>query len=329
MYKFLLSLCLYSILSGINIINAQTNLKDFPIDTSYTVYSAFQKLIKDYPYIKIVSTAPSEKIKTKENIIYTKYSERELHIDIFEPLREKNTYSPAVILIHGGGWRSGSKSMMHPLAEKLAENGYIAVAVEYRLSPEAKFPAAIYDLKSSVRWLKQNADEYKVDTNRVAILGCSAGGTLAAFTGVTNNNPKFEVKYDTLNISSNVNAIIDIDGILDFTDPAEGGKDNDPEKPSSGKLWFGSSFKENPEMWIEASPLNYFNGKTPPVIFINSSQERFHAGRDEAIEKLQSFNVYFELHTIRDSPHTFWLFDPWFNETSELVLHFLDKIFVN
>ncbi|PKL81433.1 MAG: pectin esterase, partial [Ignavibacteriae bacterium HGW-Ignavibacteriae-3] len=126
---------------------------------------------------------------------------------------------------------------------------------------------------------------------------------------------------------SEVQAVINIDGILDFTDPAESGKDNDPDKPSDGKLWLGYSFKEKPEIWIEASPLNYVNDKTPPFAFINSSVERFHAGRDEFVEKLNNFNTYSETHTIPNTPHTFWLFHPWFEKTLQYILSFLEKAF--
>ncbi len=299
---------------------------DFPRDTSYTVFSTYQKLIESYPFIKIVNIELPEDVALKGNIVYTTYKERELHLDLFRSISQ-NIASPAVILIHGGGWRSGDKSMMHPLAIKLAENGFIAVAVEYRLSPEAKYPAAIYDLKSSLRWLKENAEKYNIDTNKIAVLGCSAGGTLAALLGSTNGNNKFEGLENYLIHTSNVNAIIDIDGIIDFTHPAESGKDNDPQKPSAGKLWFGESFKENPELWFEASPLNYIDNKTPPTIFINSSEERFHAGRDEAIQKLKLYNTYYEIHTIKDTPHSFWLFEPWFTKTNKLILDFLNKVF--
>jgi len=299
---------------------------DFPRDTSYTVFSTYQKLIESYPFIKIVNIELPEDVALERNIVYTTYKERELHLDLFQSISQ-NIASPAVILIHGGGWRSGDKSMMHPIAIKLAENGFIAVAVEYRLSPEAKYPAAIYDLKSSLRWLKENAEKYNIDTNKIAVLGCSAGGTLAALLGSTNGNNKFEGLENYLIHTSNVNAIIDIDGIIDFTHPAESGKDNDPQKPSAGKLWFGESFKENPELWFEASPLNYIDNKTPPTIFINSSEERFHAGRDEAIQKLQLYNTYYEIHTIKDTPHSFWLFEPWFTKTNKLILDFLNKVF--
>ncbi len=305
----------------------KSDTNDFPIDTSYTIYSTYQKLIESYPFIKIVDIELPESVTLKNNIVYASYNKRDLHLDLFQPEKKGNILRSAVILIHGGGWKSGDKSMMHPIAIRLAEKGFVAASVEYRLSPEAKYPAAIYDLKSSVRWLKDNAENYNIDTNKIVVLGCSAGGTLAVLLGSTNGNEKFEGQEKKLNHISNVNAIIDIDGIIDFTHPAESGKDNDLQKPSAGKLWFGESFKENPQLWIEASPLNYINEKTPPIMFINSSEERFHAGRDEAIQKLKVHNTYYEVHTIPETPHSFWFFEPWFIKTCDLILDFLNKIF--
>ena len=306
---------------------SEDETNNFPKDTSYTVYSIYEKLLNDYPFIKIKRTEIPASIVFEENIIYKSYENRKLHLDLFHPLNKDYQSFPAVMLIHGGGWKSGDKSIVHPMAVKLAENGFVAITVEYRLSPEVKFPAAIFDLKSAVRWLKSNAEKYNIDTNKIAVLGCSAGGTLAALVGATNNSIKLELYSESNIYSSIVQAIIDIDGVIAMTDPAESGKDSDPEKPSAGKLWLGSSYTDNPQLWIDASPLTYINEQTPPILFVNSSIERFHAGRDKSIQILIDHNIYYEVHTIPNTPHSFWLFEPWFEETSELVINFLKKIF--
>ena len=313
---FLILLCLVSYF-----LNAQDNI--LQRDTSFTVYSAFEKESKKYPFIKIVKPELPQGVVAEWNVVYKSYKERQLHLDIFRP-ENRNKY-PAVLLIHGGGWSSGNKSHLVPLAQKLASHGYVTASAEYRLSPEAKYPAAIYDIKSAVRWLRANAGNYNIDTNKIAILGCSAGGHLAALVGTTNGLFEFEGKAGNIDHSSYVQAIVDIDGVLDFTDPNESGKDNDPLKPSAGKKWLGYSYKDNPDIWIEVSPLTYVGKDTPPIGFINSSLERFHAGRDEMIEILKKYKIYYEVYTIPDTPHPFWLFHPWFQQTFEFVISFLDK----
>jgi pectinesterase len=218
--------------------------------------------------------------------------------------------------------------MEAPGAQHLASNGFAAATVEYRLSPEAKYPSAIYDIKAAIRWIRANAENYNIDSAKIAVYGCSAGGHLAALIGSTNGIKKFEGAGGNPSHSSDVQAVIDIDGVLNFTDPAESGKDLDSLKPSGGKLWLGYSYKENPSIWIEASPLTYAGPQNPPILFINSSNARFHAGREEFIEKLNKSGIYSEVHTIPDTPHTFWLFHPWFDQTAHHIIKFLNRIFI-
>jgi acetyl esterase/lipase len=307
---------------------AQINNQDQHIfrDTSFTIFSAYEKEIKKFPFIEIAESHLSEDILIDSNVVYTSYGNRQLRLDILYPRDSSQNY-PVVMLVHGGGWRSGDKSQQLSMAQAIASAGFIAATVEYRLSPEALYPAAIYDLKSAVRWMRANSIKYNIDTNRIAILGCSSGGHLASMLGATNFNLKIEGAGNYLSHSSNVQAVINIDGILDFTDPAESGKDQDPEKPSVGKLWFGYSYKEKPAIWSEASPINYVDENTPPFLFINSSIDRFHAGREILIEKLNKYQTYSEIHTIPDTPHSFWFFHPWFKPMIKIVIEFLNKIF--
>jgi pectinesterase len=300
----------------------------YPRDTSFTVYSAWQKIRKEFPDAKPVFATESADVNVLRNITYRTTGTRNLCLDIFSPSAKSNQTKPAVLLIHGGGWRSGDRSQCDATAQRLAEAGYVAVPVEYRLSPEAKYPAGVYDLKEAVKFLKFFAKLYSIDTSRIAAMGWSAGATLAALLGTTGNHPLFDDPASAFpNISTQINSIVNCDGILDFTDPAESGKDNDPAKPSAGAYWFGGTFKEIPQKWIEASPLVYADGKTPAVLFVNSSQPRYHAGRDEFISKLKQFGTCSEVHTIENTPHTFWLFDPWFDPAMEYILAFLDKVF--
>ncbi len=304
----------------------KTNV-DFPRDTTFTVWSSWQKIRKDFPDATPVKEFRDKKIREERNVIYYKLSQRELHADLFFPQKKSKKKIPAVILIHGGGWASGNKSQQVPIAQKLAENGYFAVAAEYRLSPEAKYPAGLIDLKTLVKWIKINAAVYGIDTSKIATLGCSSGATMACFLGVTPDHPKFPSHPLNEKASDKVQAIVNIDGIVDFTDAAESGKDNDPAKPSAGTRWLGFTYKQNPEIWREASPLFYADKNTPPTLFINSALPRFHAGRDAWTEILKKNNIYNDVYTIENTPHPFWLFHPWFDETWPLVVKFLDKVF--
>ncbi len=293
-------------------------------DSSYTVYGSFQKELIKFPFIKIAEKNINGNVREEHNLVYKTIGNRNLKLDIFIP-DENEKQIPIVIFIHGGGWRSGDKSFQHPLANEIASKGFLCAAVEYRLSPEAGYPAAVQDIKSAIKWLKKNSAVYNADSSKVTLLGCSSGGHLAALCGVTNNLPIFEPHDFLTDISSKVNAVIDIDGILDFTHPAESEKDTSDLYPSVGKLWLGASFEENPKLWIEASPINYINESSPEFLFINSSIERFHAGRDSAVVLFEQYRINYKIETLPDTPHTFWLFDPWFESTVNIIIDFLKK----
>ena len=249
-------------------------------------------------------------------------------MDIFIPNKDEKTERPAVLMIHGGGWRSGNKSHLVPLAQKLAVDGYVTATVESRLSAEALYPAGIYDLKEAIRFLKQNHLLYGIDTTRIAVLGCSSGATLASLLGTTAGMSKFDDPGTVFpGYSAQVQAIVNMDGIVDFTDPNESGKDNNPARPSAGAMWFGGTYQEVPQKWREASAINYVGKDTPPTLYVNSSLERFHAGRDSFLKVVKNNHIYYEVHTIPNTPHPYWLFYPWFDEAHGYVLDFLNKVF--
>lgn len=286
---------------------------EIPKDTSYTSYQTYIKIRKKFPDIKLVEPINSSQLECIEQVVYTeikiKNVSRKLHLDVFRP--NDNKIYPALIMIHGGGWRSGNKSMEKPMAQRTALKGYVTIPVEYRLSLEAKCPAAVNDIKAAIRWVKVNAKEYGIDTSKIAIEGESAGGQLAALVAMTD-------------CYSTIKALIDVDGVVDFLAP---NSLNSPQKPDSpGSFWLGGTFEENPLNWKNASAIYYVNKKSPPVLFITSAQPRFHAGRDEMIDLLNQNGVYSESYSIPDTPHSFWLFDPWFDPTKNYITTFLQKI---
>ena len=298
-------------------------------DTSFTLASTAAKIAKEYPHARVVYPQLPDGVVAKENLVYAEYGNRALALDLFMPENSAQGLYPAVVLIHGGGWRSGDRSQNVPIAQQLAANGYVAVTIEYRLSLEARYPAAVHDVKAAIRWLRANAKRYAVDPTTIAVMGFSAGGHLAAFVGTTNGELQFEGDGGNATESSSVQAVVDVDGILDFTHPAESGKDTMPGKPSVGAVWLGATYKENPEIWIDASPLTHAGKSTPPIAFINSSLDRFHAGRGAFIKKLKPFGTYTEIHTIPNTPHPFWFFDPWFEPTCKYTIAFLDRVLKN
>jgi len=317
---------------GVLVVVAQVQLaaQAIPRDTTYTVNSTYKKLLKEYPAIKPVKPFSMKGIREEKDQVYlslraTPYGDRDLHVDVFYPSK-KGKY-PALLLIHGGGWRSGNKSMNTPMAQQLAARGFVVISAEYRLSLEAKYPAAIHDLKAAIRWMRANAKKYRIDSDRIAVGGASAGGQLASLIGATNGIEFFEGTAGNTSASSEVQAVIDMDGLLDFTSEANLAVKRNEN--SADVFWLQGSYDQIPERWKEASALTWVNQKTPPFLFINSSQTRFHGGCNEMDEKLRSFGIYSEVQKLEGSPHSYWLFDPWFESTVKYMEVFLRKVFTN
>lgn len=108
--------------------------------------------------------------------------------------------------------------------------------------------------------------------------------------------------------SSSVQAVVDIDGVLNFMAPRSLNKERSPDSPDV--QWLGGTFYEKPEIWKEASPIYWVNEKSPPVLFLNSGFPRFHAGQDEMIGMLMEYGIYHEQYKIDVKVHPFWLFHP-------------------
>lgn len=284
----------------------------------YTIESTYQKLKKHYDFITPIQPLVSNKIVAKENITYKKTKKEKLKLDIYLPNdKTKKTY-PAVLLIHGGGWLTGQKENERIMAQHLALNGYVAVTASYRLGLVAPYPAAVMDLKDAIRWMRKHAKKYYINPTKFAVLGASAGGQLATLIGVTPNSAIYGTDKT---VSNEVQAIVNIDGITSFIHPEA---DAEGEMAS---IWLNGSRQENWKNWKEASPLEYVNKNTPPTLFINSAQQRFHAGRDDMIAILNKYNIYNEVHTIADTPHSFWLMHPWFETTLSYTVTFLNRVF--
>ncbi|WP_316783890.1 alpha/beta hydrolase [Pedobacter frigiditerrae] len=294
-------------------------------DTSYNTQRDFRNNIKKYPFIKLVVEQQMPNVTEKRNLAYAKIGDRKLLIDAFLPKSKSKT--AAVLIVHGGGWRSGDRSQHIPLAQHLAAKGMASFTVEYRLSTEAFYPASVFDVKSAVRWLKANAKQFNVDTNKIAILGFSAGGQLASLVGVTENVKKLEGDIGSFKYSSKVNAVIDIDGTLSFVHPESWELQNINTNKGASAMWLGYAGNERLDLWKEASPFTYANENKVPFLFLNSAVERMHAGRDDFKKLMDKKGIYTEIVSFKDSPHSFCLYQPWFDLTVNHITSFLEKVF--
>ena len=312
---------------------SSAKVPEIPRDTSFTTYSTDRKVRKYHPEATLAQSELPAGVREYRDVVYstlpkTPYGRRDLHVDIFRPDDDK-TY-PALLMIHGGGWNSGNKSLQVPMAQQIASKGYVTIPVEYRLIPEALYPAGLHDVKTAIRWAREHAAEYGIDPERIAVSGCSAGAQLATLAGVTNGSKRHEGKGQWRKTSSDVQAVISMDGIATFVSESNIADAVDRfekkgELPVNAK-WLGGLYKDSPENWKEASALLWITPKSAPVCFINSGLPRYSDGRDELVQIYDSLGIYTERHRIPVDVHPFWFFHPWFETTVERAVGFLDRV---
>lgn len=206
-----------------------------------------------------------------ETIVFAKIGDRELALDLHRP--EKTEKAPLIVYVHGGAWRSGSREQM-PLGD-LVRAGVAIASVDYRLSPEAPFPANVHDIKAAIRFLRAHAEKWSLATDRIAIAGSSAGGHLAALVGLTNGHPELEGKIgDHPNQKSDIAAVVSFYGASNLTtilsqSTAHGLKVRVPTLT----LLFGGPVEEKTALARLASPVFHIDRADPPVLLIHGDQD--------------------------------------------------------
>ena len=262
-------------------VGASAKVTDVPRDTSFTVWSTDVKVRKKHPEVRLMRPLLSPGVKAYKNVVYTHLDEtpfgpRDLHVDVFRP--DNDSIYPALIMVHGGGWNSGDRSLQMPMAQRIARAGYVTIPVEYRLIPEAVYPAGLHDIKTVVRWARKHAADYGIDPDRIAVSGCSAGAQLATLVGVTNGSERHEGSGQWSDVSSDVQAIVSIDGVATFVSP-ENIADSEEYLKKRGYYhvnakWLGGIYKESSDNWNEASAVKWVTPASAPVCFINRGLPR-------------------------------------------------------
>ena len=279
------------------------------------------------------SLAPAaDPISVERDIQYAVHDGEKMLLDIAKP--KAPGPHPAVVCLHGGAWKFGKKDHLSKtsryldvefgtgrksLIEWLAGEGYVAVSVGYRLMPKHRFPAPVEDAKTAVRFLRANAAKFDIDPDRIGTIGYSAGGHIAALVGTTTTEAGFE---GTLyrEQTSQVKCVVDFFGPTDLTlyTEAEG------IESAIFKPLLGARFRDNPELYRKASPIEHVTKDAPPFLILHGTadilvpiihSERFH-------KKLLDAGVRSEMATLPGEGHG-WTGDVAV-KTMGLVTKFLD-----
>ena len=226
---------------------------------------------------------------------------------------------PAILYLHSGAWFQGMQTEFQRQAAHMATKGFVGATIQYRLIPEAYFPAQVQDSKAAVRWLRANASTYRIDTDRIGAAGGSAGGYLAAMLGTTPHIAEFEGSGGNLGFSSRVQAAAAFAGLFDF-----------PAMRSDFFIgdFLRASYGENPELWAKASPSTYVGPESAPFLFLHGTADQGVPYRQSVnmMDALKAAGVSAEIFPAEGAGHPFYWSDPWFQPTLEAIEEFFTRI---
>ena len=259
-------------------------------------------------------TPPGFTLVTKEVAVYPEHT---VTLTLYVP--DKPGAYPAILDIHGGGWKARQIDSDRPMMERLAARGFVTGIVAYRLAQEAKYPAALHDCKAAVRYLRAHAAELKIDPARIGVMGGSAGGQLSGLLAMTTGKPEFEGEGPNKEQSSAVKAAIVMAATQDFTAA------NLQKTSDAVAAFVGATLVEKPALFAEISPITHVRPGVPPIIFIEGEKDTLKVGRAEMQEKLRALGIETALHTLKNAPHPFWMSQPWCDETVEIAAAFFKK----
>ncbi len=247
------------------------------------------------------------------SITYRRTEGRRALLDLYVPAgRTPLEGRPAIVAIHGGGWCGGSRRDYGRQVVRLTRYGYVVVAVDYRLSRpgEPSWPGNLEDVREAVRWLRRHADEYGVDPDRIAAMGASAGGHLAALLGTCSDDPEARVS-----------------AVVDFYGPTDLLAISGPTRMVGGPidLLLGDLPERRPTRAAMASPVWHVTADDPPMLLIHGQRDRL-VPPDQSRRLAQALaraGVRHRLIVLEDEAHNFHLNARSRDDLCLVVLEFL------
>jgi pectinesterase len=244
-------------------------------------------------------------VKVERDLVYARYGDREVKLDLYLPKQPAAAKIPCIVVIHGGGWRSGDKTRFAAQAAYLADQGFAAACIGYRLLPEVTFPAPIVDCKAAVRWVRANAKKHGLDPDRIGATGGSAGGHLTAMLATSHQEKKLEGEGGHASFSSRIQAAVAMATPADLARLGE-------------RAGFDS------KLAALVSPVTYVDRQTAPMLLLHSDTDRTvpYAQSELLLRKLQENGVPAELVKIPNAPHAFWNGEQWFGDVMTRTTQF-------
>ncbi len=236
-------------------------------------------------------------VDIEKDVVYGDAGNRPLRLDIYRPATPNGS---AVLLVHGGGWSRGSKDMLGPAATALAEQGFVVLAQEYRLTGEAPFPANIHDVKRAIRWAKENAARLGFDSAKLCLEGHSAGAHLVLLAAGTTDDDRLAPPEGLGEVSQSVAAVCAIYPPTLFH--YDGGR---PSGALAARVLPGAD--ASAEAAALASPMTHVTASFPPVMLLHGDADKVvpvSASR-RFEERVRAVGGKVDLHIYAGLPHGF------------------------
>jgi acetyl esterase/lipase len=252
--------------------------------------------------VGLCGRAVAQDVVVENDVEFSNPDNQHMLLNLARPAKGEGPF-PAVICIHGGGFRAGDRHGYDGMVKQLAEHGYVAATIEYRLAPKYQFPAQVYDCKAAVRWMRANAAKYHVDPARIGVMGGSAGGHLVHFLGVTADVKQFEGDGGNPGQSSRVACVVSYFGPSDFTKSY--GKSVDAAEVLP--LFLGGNLEQQRQRHIDSSPLYWVTPNAAPTLAIHGTKDNYVAYEQAVwiVDRLLAAGVEAELLTLDGAGHGF------------------------
>lgn len=251
-----------------------------------------------------------------ETLVYARRDGIDLLVDVFRPAGKPKA---AVILLHGGGWRVGSREMMTELAEALAGHGFVALPAQYRLLGQAPWPAPIRDVKSAIRWTRRNASTLGIEPHKIALEGFSAGAHLALLAAGTKDVRDYSAPED-------VDESAAVAGVIAFFPPIEFrvGAAGAPGISEASRLLEGGVNAAEAE---RASPITHANAGFPPACLMHGTDDHVvpHLTSQRMFDRLVAAGVAADLHLFAGHTHEFSRLPSMLPHVQAIAASFLDR----
>jgi acetyl esterase/lipase len=255
-------------------------------------------------------------VETRGGVAYANHDGVALLGDLYLPVGTGRF--PALIAVHGGGWQAGARSAFQFWGPHLAERGYGLFAISYRLAKkgEKMFPQAVQDVLAAVQFLRASAGQFRIDPERIGLLGASAGAHLASLAALGGGSAPFKGAYPRdphATVATKVKALVGVYGVYDVVEMWQRYHLQSPRE-NNIENFMGASPMDDPRLYFEASSVNYAtfaNNQIGVFLAVGTEDDLVNraAQTDAFLLRLKQANFFVRTCIVQGAPH-YWVGDP-------------------